>query len=266
MKEELATKTFGPFSMLVPQGWELSDSENPGGGRNVFVRAPSGVDVRFQTAPQKRYEVIDTEVLRRVSSGFLVEGLKVLTLKDLAAAKRALVPGGGPGLRFEASTPQMNVLVTVSQQRQHTVFALRGAPPKYYGRDLAIAWAVMQSFVATGVDRATRADPVRVAGTAVARRVAFYRTELDGVAPDATYRPESSLFIALLPDATAGVVAYRNGKTDDARGTYKIEGDLVTIEGPGLGRMVYRLAEDGEVLRGEAPGDVLFRARDEETP
>jgi hypothetical protein len=263
VKDELTLKTFGPYTVLVPTGWELSDTENPAGGRNIFMRAPSGVDVRFQTAPQKKYEVIDVEMLRRVSAGFLVDGLKVLTQKEMIGARRVLVPGGGPGLRFESATAQMNVLVLASMQREHLIFALRGAPPAYGGRDLAVAWAAMQSFTALGVDRATRADPVRTAGAAVSRRVAFYRTELDGIAPDGTYRPESSLFIALLPDGSAGFVPCVNGKSEDLRGTYRIEGDVVTLEVSGR-KMTYRLGDD--TLRGEVPGDVLFRARDEETP
>jgi hypothetical protein len=265
-KDEPVRRGFGPYGILVPAGWELKDSENAGGGRDIFVRAPSGVDVRFQTAVQRRHDVIDTEVLRRVATGFLVEGLKVLTTKDMAAATRVIPPGGGPGLRFESSTPQMDVVVLAWLQGPHLVFALRGAPPRYHGRDLAVAWYVMQSFAISGVDRIPRPDPVRVAGNLVARRVAFARTELDAIAPDGTYRPESSAFVALLPDGSAGVVTNKNGRAEDLRGTYRIEGDVVTIEGAGIGRMTWRLSDDGEILRGEAPGDVLFRARSEETP
>ena len=106
----------------------------------------------------------------------------------------------------------MDVVVLAWLQGPHMVFALRGAPPQYRGRDLAVGWAVLQSFAVAGVDRVVRADPVRVAGGAVARRVAFSRTELDAVAPDGTYRPESTYFLALLPDGAAGVVMNRNGE------------------------------------------------------
>jgi hypothetical protein len=267
-KEQLARREFGPYSMLVPEGWELSEQENAGGGRNVFVRAPSGVDVRFQTAAQAqmRQNVMELETLRRVTTGFLVEGLKVLSLADMAAARRFLPPGGGPGLRFHSSSPQMNVLALASQQGSHLVFALRGAPPQYYGRDLAVAWAVIQSFTVAGADRGPRADPVRIAGAAVARRVVFARTELDAVAPDGSIRPASTLFLALLPDGGASVVSSRNGRTESPRGSYRIEGGQVTVEGPGLGRLSWRFSGDGEMLRGDAPGDVLFRARSEEAP
>jgi hypothetical protein len=264
VKEELASRAFGPYSVLVPAGWELTETENPGGGRNVFVRSPSGVDVRFQTAIQKR--TVDPEVLRRVSTGFLVEALKVLTLKDVAAARRHLAPGGWPGLRFESATPQMNVLVFAYGQAEHLVFALRGSPPGYQGRDLAIALQVMRSFAVSGIDRAPRLDPPALAGASVARRVAYARTELDAVAPDGTIRAPSRFLLALLPDGSAGVVVSRNGKVEDLRGSYRIERDGVTIEGPGLGRLVYRFADDSETLRGEAPGDLLFRARHEESP
>jgi hypothetical protein len=158
----------------------------------------------------------------------------------------------------------MSVLALAYQQGPHLVFVLRGAPPQYRGRDLAVAWAVIQSFTVAGVDRVQRADPVRVAGSAVARRVVFSRTELDALSFDGGgYRGESGLSIALLPDGTAGVTMTRFGRTEDVRGTYRIEGDQITIKGP---RMQWRMTDDGEVLRREPPGDVLFRARQEEKP
>jgi hypothetical protein len=266
VKDELTTKSFGPYSVLVPAGWEVSDTENPGGGRNIFLRAPSGVDVRFQTALQKRQEIVDTEVLRRVSSGFLVDGLKVLTARDMAAARRVSIPGVATALRFESATREANVLVFAYMQAGHMIFALRGAPPQYHGRDLAIAWTVMRSFGVTGADRTLRPDMPRVGASGFERRIAFYRIELDTLAPDGTLRPESSAFLALLPDGSAGVVMSRNGKTEELRGNYRVEGEQIVIEGQGLGRMTYRMTDRGETLRGEAQGDVLFRARDEETP
>jgi hypothetical protein len=266
VKDDLERRGFGSYGALAPAGWDIKDSENAGGGRDVFMRSPSGVDVRFQTALQKRAEVIDTEVLRRVATGFLVDGLKVLTPKDMAGASRMLTPGGGPGLRFDSSTPQMDVVVLAWLQGPHMVFALRGSPPRYRGRDLAVGWTVLQSFAVAGADRVVRPDPVRLAGATVARRVAFTRTELDAVAPDGTYRPESTYFMALLPDGTAGVVTNRNGRAEDLTGTYRIESNQVTVEIPRMGRATWQLSQDGETLRGEPPGEILFRTRSEETP
>ena len=40
----------------------------------------------------------------------------------------------------------------------------------------------------------------------------------------------------------------------------------MTIEIPRMGRTTWQLSQDGETLRGEAPGEVLFRTRSEETP
>jgi hypothetical protein len=263
--EQMTVRSFGPYTVSVPAAWEVADAENQGGGRNVFARAPSGVDVRFQTAVQKRHDTIDTEVLRRVATGFLVEGLKVLTLKDMASARRLLAPGGGPGLRFETTSGGMNVLVFAYMQGEHMVFALRGAPATYRGRDLAVAAQMMRSFTASGAARPFRPDPPRVAGDSVSKRTAFSRTDLDAVAPDGSIRPASGLFVALLPDGSAGIVTSRNGRTEDIRGRYRIEGDQITIEGQGIGRVAYRMSEDGETLQGEL-GEVLFRAREAETP
>jgi hypothetical protein len=264
--DNFESRAFGAYEVLAPAGWEISEAENAGRGRNVFMRSPAGVDLRFQTAVQRRPSAIDQDVLRRVATGFLVDGLKIVTLKDMAGAGRLLVPGGGPGMRVEVENAQMSVIAFCSMMREHMIFAVRGAPATYRGRDLAIAARVIESFVPSGIDRSLRSDPPRVAGAAVSHRVVFARTELDAVGTDGTVRSPSSLYVALLPDGNAGVVANRGGRREDLRGTYRIEGDQVIIEGAGIGRLSYRFADGGETLRGESPGDELFRARHEETP
>ena len=240
--------------------------ENAGGGRDVFMRAPSGVDVRFQTAVQKKHEVIDVEMLRRVASGFLVDGLKVLTPKDMAAARaRCSRRAAGPACGSTRRRRRWTWSCSRRCRSPHMIFALRGAPPTYHGRDLAVAWAALQSFVVNGVDRAVagRSGPRRGRGRRAPRRVL----------PDRARRRRAGRNLPARVDLFHRAPSGRNGRhrPDPERQVGGHDRHLPHRgqSGDGRdpeGRAAWHTGSDGEMLRGEAPGEVLFRARSEETP
>ena len=232
--------------MLVPAGWELSRLRE----RRRRARTCSSGRPRASTCgsrPRRRSAPRSStpKSLRRVATGFLVEGLKVLTLKDMAAARRLLAPGGGPGLRFETldSADERARALAYQQGAAHGVRA-----PRRARRSTAAA-------ISPSRGRSCRASPspgsiarpapirVRVAGRGASRAASRSPGPSSTPSPPtAAYRPESSLFIALLPDGTAGVVDEPERQDrGPARARIAIEGDQVTIEGPGLGRMTWRL-------------------------
>lgn len=253
----------GPFSIEVPDGWTFDSNANRAGGYDVFLRAPSGLDVRFQTARQPKPELVTYDVIRKVGSGFLVEGLRVLSSREFADGTRHDQPGARIGMRFRSTGESLTALVTACVIEDQLVFALRGAPTGYRGRDLAVAWRVMRSFGAGG---GFGPRPPRIDGARFAERAVFTRTELDDLSPEGDARAPGSLYVAFLPDGTAGVVVTEAGGRRDLRGSYSIAGDLVTLDCQALGApKAFRLADGGEMLKLDG-GEVLFRDRREETP
>ncbi len=261
---DISRRSVGEHSVEVPTDWNMNDAQNAGGGRDIFVQAPgSGVSVRFQTAAQKRPEVIDTDTLRRVSEGFLVKGLNVLTVKDLGAARRVLIPGARPGLRFQSTTQDVDSLVLSYVVANEIVFALRGAPRGYRGRDLAVAYRIMRSLTVPHQDGRLVPDPLPIGNGTFSQRVVFACEELDALGFDGVLRARTLDYVAFLPDGSAGIMVERNGKLENLRASYRVENGTVTVEGPGVGRKSWQILDDGETLRGD---DVLFRARHEEFP
>jgi hypothetical protein len=257
-------RSAGPFAVDVPADWTFDANENRAGGYDVFLRAPSGVDVRFQTARQSRPELVNYDVLRRVSNGFLVDALKVISSRDFKDGARHDQAGARVGMRFATNAADLSALALVTVQEDQLVYAMRGAPTSYRGRDLALAWRAMRSF---GFRRggAVPGAP-RVAGAAFSERVVFTRTNFDELSAEGAARSPSSLYVAFLPDGTAGIVVYEGGAKRDLRGAYRIDGDLLTLTCESLGpQRIYRLADEGETLDADG-ADALFRDRREERP
>lgn len=262
---DVTRRNAGPFSVETPADWTFEANENRAGGYDVFLRAPSGVDVRFQTARQDRPDLVTPDVLRKVANGFLVEGLRVLTPAEFQGAKRHEADGARLGLRFASPGPALDVLALATLVGDQLVFALRGAPAGFRGRDLAVAWRVQRSLRRDGPAEGGLRAP-RAAGELFAERYVFVREELDDLGVDGAARAPSTFYVAFLPTGAAGVVVADGGSRRDLRGEARVDGEVVTLRCEALGApRTYRFAEGGEVLVG-ADGDVLFRARREETP
>ena len=260
---QIERRNAGPFSVEVPDGWTFDANPNRAGGYDVFLRAPSGLDVRFQTARQPKPDLVTYDVIRKVGSGFLVEGLRVLSAREFADGARHDQPGARIGMRFRSTGESLSALVTTCLIEDQLVFALRGAPTGYRGRDLAVAWRVMRSFGAGG---GFGPRPPRIDGARFAERAVFTRTELDDLAPEGDVRAPGSLYVAFLPDGSAGIVVTEAGGRRDLRGSYTIASDVVTLDCQALGApKSFRLADGGEMLS-LGDGEVLIRDRREETP
>ncbi|HYC76316.1 MAG TPA: hypothetical protein VEI02_01700 [Planctomycetota bacterium] len=263
--ETIELRRFGPFEIPVPSDWTVEEHDNRAEGKDIFLKGPSGVDLRFQTARQSRPELVTPDVLRKVSHGFLVEGLRVLTAQELADAKGHAQLGARPTLRFESAGPQLDVLVVVGLYVDQLVYALRAAPVGYRGRDLGVAFRMMRAFRRVDAFVVGGPTPPTISRDVFSERVVFERTELDDVAPDGSLRTPSSLYVAFLPDGQAGILLRERGATRDLRGRYRVEADGVVLESDALGRREWRFADGRETLIGD-DGDVLFRARRHESP
>lgn len=260
-----ATKrdAIGDYTYELPEGWKLDTDMNRGNGRDIFVTAPSGVAVRFQTAVQKRGELVDNPLLARITKGFLADGLKIVTAEEAQDARRWRVPGTKAALRVEGEG-SVRTTALAHVRGDHLVFRILGVPKGYDGRDIALGWRVLQSLESPG-DVTLSADPPNVKDGAVTRRVVFRREGIDAFHGDARAKTPRTRTLVLLPDGTAGYSTALDGRVDEWRGTYRIDAGMLYLDFKERGKRKYRITDIEETLAGSEPGDVLWRARSEES-
>ena len=257
------TESLGSYIYKVPQGWKVDSDVNRGSGRDIFLTAPSGVSARFQTAIQRRGELVDNALLQRISKGFLADGLKVLSPREAEDARRNIVAGARASLRFE-SRGEVQTTAFAHVRGDHLIFSILGVPKNYNGRDVALAWAALKSLESPG-DITLSADSLPLKDGKVTSRVAYSRPGLDMFRADGHMKAPTTRRLVLLPDGTAGLVTEVDGRREDLRGTYRIESSQLFLDFPVKGRMRYRVTDIEETLSGNEAGDVLWRARHEES-